>query len=169
MASVKSWTDRRKNLIPIGCRPTALSVPENDVILCRTVKYRHAFSVCNNIKVEVEVTLRLTVSQSVCLGIEHPCWTCDQILLPAGMLLSEICGLVSVGRPLWREDGSEFCSAFTHGPSRAEPVTILYCLIWGCPNLEVHVPPGTGWPSYSPGHWVPFTSTLTTRRDCNVS
>jgi hypothetical protein len=26
--------------------------------------------------------------------------TCDQILLPVGMLLSEICGLVSVKRPL---------------------------------------------------------------------
>jgi hypothetical protein len=38
-------------------------------------------------------------SQSVCLGIEHPCGTWDQILLPVGMLLSEICGLVSVGRP----------------------------------------------------------------------
>jgi hypothetical protein len=41
-----------------------------------------------------------TDSQSVCLGIEYPCKTCDQILLPVGMLLSEICGLVSVGRPL---------------------------------------------------------------------
>jgi hypothetical protein len=39
---------------------------------------------------EEEVTLRLTVSQSVCLGIEHPCGTCDQTLLPLGMLLSEI-------------------------------------------------------------------------------
>jgi hypothetical protein len=52
------------------------------------------------LKVEVEVTLRLTVSQSVCLGIEYPCGTCDQILFPVGMLLSEICGLVSIGRPL---------------------------------------------------------------------
>jgi hypothetical protein len=49
---------------------------------------------------EVEVTLRLTVSQSLCLGIEYPCGTCDQILFPVGMLLSEICGLVFVGRPL---------------------------------------------------------------------
>jgi hypothetical protein len=39
-------------------------------------------------KTKVEVTLRLTVSQSVCLGIEHPFGTCDQILLPVGMLLS---------------------------------------------------------------------------------
>jgi hypothetical protein len=37
--------------------------------------------------------------------------TCDQILLPVGRLLSENCGLVSVGRPLWREDGSVVCSA----------------------------------------------------------
>jgi hypothetical protein len=51
--------------------------------------------------------------QSVCLGTEDPCGTCDQILLPAGMLLSEICGLVSIGRPLWREDGSAICSVIT--------------------------------------------------------
>jgi hypothetical protein len=25
-------------------------------------------------------------------------------------------------------------------------------------------PSGTGWPSYTPGHWVPFRSSLTTRR-----
>jgi hypothetical protein len=35
-----------------------------------------------------------SVCQSVCLGIEHPCGTCDQILLPVGMLLSEICSFV---------------------------------------------------------------------------
>jgi hypothetical protein len=72
--------------------------------------------------VEVEVTLRLTVSQSLCLGIEYPCGTfffcfiynlnqqseftfyklmlCDQILFPVIMLLYEICGLVSIGHPL---------------------------------------------------------------------
>jgi hypothetical protein len=41
-----------------------------------------------------------SVSQSVCLGIEYPCGTYHQILLPVGMSLSEICGLVSMGRPL---------------------------------------------------------------------
>jgi hypothetical protein len=54
-----------------------------------------------------------TDSHSVCLGIEHPCGTCDQILFPVGLLLSEICGLVSMGRPLWREDGSAICSVIT--------------------------------------------------------
>jgi hypothetical protein len=41
-----------------------------------------------------------TDSQSVCLGIEYPGGNCDQLLFPVGMLLSEICGLVSIGRPL---------------------------------------------------------------------
>jgi hypothetical protein len=36
------------------------------------------------------------------------------ILLPVGMLVSEICGPVSVVRPLWREDGSAICSVITH-------------------------------------------------------
>jgi hypothetical protein len=53
------------------------------------------------------------VSRSVSLGIEYPCETCDQILFPVGMLLSEICGLVSVWCPLWREDGSAICSVIT--------------------------------------------------------
>jgi hypothetical protein len=60
-----------------------------------------------------EVTLRLTGSQSLCLGVEHPFGICDQILLPVGMLLSELCGLVSVERSLWREDGSAICSVIT--------------------------------------------------------
>jgi hypothetical protein len=54
-----------------------------------------------------------SVSQTVCLDIEYPCGTCDQLLLPVGMLLSEIFGLVSIGRPLWREDGSAICSVIT--------------------------------------------------------
>jgi hypothetical protein len=45
--------------------------------------------------------------------MEHPCGTCDQILLPVGMLLSEICGLVSIGRPLWRKSGFAICSVIT--------------------------------------------------------
>jgi hypothetical protein len=65
------------------------------------------------VEVKVEVTLRLRVSQSVCLRSEHPCGTCDQILLPVGVLLSEICGLIFVRRPLWREDGSAIYSVIT--------------------------------------------------------
>jgi hypothetical protein len=39
--------------------------------------------------------------------------TCDQILLPVGMLLSECCELVSVRRPLWSEDESAISSTIT--------------------------------------------------------
>jgi hypothetical protein len=39
-------------------------------------------------------------------------------------------------------------------------MTLFYCLIWDTPNLEGQIPylfpPGTGWLSYIPGHWVPF-------------
>jgi hypothetical protein len=54
-----------------------------------------------------------TDSQSACLGIEHPSGTCDQISLPAGMLLFEIRGLISLRGPLWREDGSAICGVIT--------------------------------------------------------
>jgi hypothetical protein len=71
-------------------------------------------SECCCLKFDCEVRLLYDwQSVSQCLGIEYPCGTCDQILLPIGMLLSEICGFVSVGRPLWREDGSEICSVIT--------------------------------------------------------
>jgi hypothetical protein len=33
----------------------------------------------------------------------------------------------------------------------------------GGPGSRLY-PPGTGWPSYTPGQWVPFLSPLTTRR-----
>jgi hypothetical protein len=49
-----------------------------------------------------------SVSQSVCLGIEHTCGTCDQILLPIGMLLSEICDLLSVGALCDERTGLQF-------------------------------------------------------------
>jgi hypothetical protein len=46
--------------------------------------------------------LRLTVSQYVLVSSTL-----------VAMLLSEICGRVSVGRPLWREDGSAICNVIT--------------------------------------------------------
>jgi hypothetical protein len=47
--------------------------------------------------------LRPTVSRPVYLGAKHPSVTQDQT-----SLLSDNCGFVHVGRPLWREDGSVF-------------------------------------------------------------
>jgi hypothetical protein len=36
-------------------------------------------------------------------------------------------------------------------------------VIWRARSAYLY-PPGTGWPSYTPRHWVPFSSPLTTRR-----
>jgi hypothetical protein len=49
------------------------------------------------------------------------------------------------------------------GPSPAEHVAIFYCQTWRT-RFPYLYPPGTGWPSCTPGHWVPFSSPLTTRR-----
>jgi hypothetical protein len=103
------------------------------------------------LRLEVEVTLWLTLSQSVCLVIEYPCGTCD------GMLLSEICCLVSVGRPLWREDGSAICSVITEWSEslRSRNHTLLSpprLLQPGGPGFRIYIPqehvilPGTGFP-----------------------
>jgi hypothetical protein len=48
---------------------------------------------------EVEVTLRLTVSQSVCLGVGHPLGARDQILL-FPFFCRKIALLFVLGRPL---------------------------------------------------------------------
>jgi hypothetical protein len=96
--------------------------------------------------------------------------TCDQILPPVGRLLSESCGLVSVGLPLWREDGSAVCSAIPRWSESRRTRNILYCLIRDSPNPEGQIllfivyPTGRGWPSYTPGHLVHFTSPLTIHR-----
>jgi hypothetical protein len=65
--------------------------------------------------------------------------------------------------------GLQFAAKSLNSLSRSEPETILYSHL---PNLEGQVPvfisPETRWPSYTPGHWVPFTSSLTIRRDTSI-
>jgi hypothetical protein len=56
------------------------------------------------LRLEVQVTLQLTVSQSVCQGIEPILG-----LVTRYYFLSEGCCLFCVGRPLWREVGSVIC------------------------------------------------------------
>jgi hypothetical protein len=102
-----------------------------------------------------EATLPLT-SQSVCFGIEYPCGTCNQILFPVGMLLSEICGLVSGGRPLWREDGSAICSLITQlSESLRTRNLILQSHLRlpqpGGPGSRIYIPQEQGGPVIPPG------------------
>jgi hypothetical protein len=80
---------------------------------------------------EVEVTLRLTV----CLGIEHPCGTRDQILFPVGMLLSEIYGAPSLMR-------GRVCNLWCNHsmvPVAQNPKP-YFTLFWDSLNLEGQVP-----------------------------
>jgi hypothetical protein len=56
--------------------------------------------------VKVKATLRLTVSQSVCLGVEPRLG----LMTRCFFLLESYCP-VHVGRPLWREVGSVICQS----------------------------------------------------------
>jgi hypothetical protein len=83
-----------------------------------------------NWRPKVKVTLRLTVSQSVSLGIEPHLGPMTRYLF-----LSDSYVLVSVGRPAWREDGSVFCTCrwllpeqTSSGPSPLRLATVFYCL-----------------------------------------
>jgi hypothetical protein len=92
------------------------------------------------------------------------------------LLLSNSCGFVDVRRPLWWEDGSVVynccwsspAQSFS-GPSPAGLITTFYCLTfeipptWRARSLYLYAP-GTEWPSYTPRHWVPFSSPPTTGR-----
>jgi hypothetical protein len=107
----------------------------------------------------------MTDSQSVCLGVEHPCGTCDQILLSVGMLLCEICLLVSVECPLWREDGSAICSAITQWSEslRARNHTLLSHLRLpqlGRQDSRIYIPQEQGGPVIPPGIGFPLRRLL---------
>jgi hypothetical protein len=115
--------------------------------------------------------LRPTVSRPVCLVVKPHLGPRTRFLL-----LSDSCGFVDVGRSLRREDGSVVYSrcwpspaqSFS-GPSPAWLPTIFYCLTFETPptwkaRSPYLCPLGTGWPSYTPRHWVPYSSPPTTRR-----
>jgi hypothetical protein len=127
-------------------------------------------------KAKVKVTLRprpvnqyrspsyfTTDSQSVSQSVSMSCCrahsgTSDQISLPVGMLLSEICGLVSVGRPLCREDGSAICCVITQWSESLRTRNHISVSSETLPTWRTRFPylypPETGWPSYTHGHWV---------------
>jgi hypothetical protein len=137
---------------------------------CCQVRYSH---------VEVEVNLRPTVSRQACLGVIHLSGARDQFFflleisfrqlrvyyfVAPSLTRGRICNLLY--NCFWA-----FARAVTLGSkSRRIHDHILLSHLRlpqpGEPGSRIYIPPppGTGWPSYTPGHWVPFLSPLTTRR-----
>jgi hypothetical protein len=70
----------------------------------------------------VWVTLRLTVCQSVCLGIEPRTGLMTRYLL----LFDNFCFVFGEGRPLWREGGSVFCQSLSAVISQLSVCTVIY-------------------------------------------
>jgi hypothetical protein len=86
--------------------------------------------------------------------------TCDQILL-----LSKGCCLVSVWRPLWREDGSAVCSTITQWsePHRTRSHTLLSHLRLSQPEgpgSRIYIPQGQDGPVIPPGTGFPLRHLL---------
>jgi hypothetical protein len=112
-----------------------------------------------NVKVEVEVTLRLTVSQSV-----------SQYVLVSSTLVGLATRYYFLSECCCLNLRSCFCGAPSLMRGR---VCNLQCNHYFTVSSETTptwrarfpylYPPRTGWPSYAPEHWVPFTSSLTTR------
>jgi hypothetical protein len=80
------------------------------------------------VKVKVKVTLRLTVSQSVCLGVGHPFGVHDQILL-FPLFCQKIAFLFSLGALSDERTGLQFAVHSVSGQSRGGLATIHYCLL----------------------------------------
>jgi hypothetical protein len=115
-----------------------------------------------------QVTLsRLTRKQSLRVRITLWLEVYRQSVLDANWVLAVI---VLIQHPLWREDGSVVYNCcwplpaqWFSGSSPARLMTIFYCLRFETPSTwraksPYLYPPGTGWPSYIPRHWVPFSS-----------
>jgi hypothetical protein len=85
------------------------------------------------IELSLSRMLRATVSRPVCHGINHPSGAYNQILL-----LSDNCGFVGLGRPLWREDGSAVFNCYWLSPAQSfsDPSPVELAIIYYCLRFE---------------------------------
>jgi hypothetical protein len=125
--------------------------------------------------VEIEIKLRPTVSRPVRLGVRHPYGKSVQFLFLLEIFFRQLRVCYFVAPSLTRGWVCNLllllvlASAVPLGSeSRWIQEHILLSQFLRLPNLEGQVPvfisPGTGWLRYTPGHWVPFPTPLTTRK-----
>jgi hypothetical protein len=168
--SIKTFTQEcYSNQYSLYTNKNSMALVHKWTILTKRTKLVHKVST-NFCEAEVEVTLQLTVSQSVSMSwYRVPMWDLRPDIIS--------CRNVAV----WN-----FQSCIYWAPSLTRGwVCNLQCnhsMVRVAQNPKPYFtvssetppawrarfpylyPKGTGWPSYTPGHWVPFTSSLTTRR-----
>jgi hypothetical protein len=123
-----------------------------------------------NTEVEIEDDLQPSVSPLVCLGVGLPSGVHDQIFV-----LSDNCRFLDVDGLSDERMGLEFTRTIASGPCQSNHswvqvpqnsrpyFTFSYETLptWKARSPYLYLP-GTGWPSYTLGHWVPFSSSRLT-------
>jgi hypothetical protein len=125
-----------------------------------------------------ELKLKLiwpTVSWSVCLGIGLPSGAHDQSFVSCLTIAGFLMWAPSLTRgwvcSLLLQFAFAPCQS-SHSQFKVIQNSRLYFTVsvespppppWRARSLYLY-PPGEGWPGCTPGHWVPFSSPLTTRR-----
>jgi hypothetical protein len=123
----------------------------------------------HSVATEVEVILRPTVSRPVCLGVRHP-RTRDQFFFLLEIFFRQLRVCYFAAHTLKR---GRVCNLLllldlaSAVPWDSRPYFIILFLRFpqpGGPGTRIYIPQEQGGPRYTPGHWVPFPSPLTTRR-----
>jgi hypothetical protein len=148
---------------------TWLCIRANTVGPRHPLRWSSAFEVGSHeklVEVEVEVKLRPTFS----LGVRHPTGTRDQFFFLLEIFFWQLWVCYFVAPSLLRRRVCNLLLLMVLARA-VRWVSRLYFIVpiletpptWRAKSLYLY-PPGTGWPSYTPGHWVPFPSPLTTDR-----
>jgi hypothetical protein len=108
-----------------------------------------------NFEVDVEVTLRLTVSQSVCLGVGNPFWAHDQISFFISFAGKFLCSS-SWGALSDKRMGLYFLLQSVGGQSRGGHTLLSHLRLLGSLSVASYDSQGLRWKySYHPPHGDP--------------